>query len=127
MQGKITAIETGGRNDFGTNDAIILDPLGVAEPERCQVCGEVAPPEKVSSTTISSRSRSKTWVFACRECRIAMEKLAHNLAGGECPNCDGSIDPYAPNRYICFTGHEDFSRTPQIEICEPCFGGYEEL
>ena len=128
MQGKITAIETGGRNDFGKNE-ILITPIGYAESQvkRCKVCGEAVTPDKVSNTTISSRRNNQIWVFACRECRIEMEKLAHNLADGECPNCSDSIEPWAPDRYICFTEHNDFGRTPQIEICEVCYKRYEGL
>jgi len=122
MQGKITLVEKGGRNDFGKNEIHLGEPAW--NEKRCKVCGDIVPAEKVSNTTISSRRNDEVWVFACRECRIKMEKFAQDEP---CPNCGDPIDQWAPDKHICFTGHNDFTRTPKLAICEPCFVGYEEI
>ena len=123
VQGKITLVEKGGRNGFRDNDGINILPSWADDPgsERCKVCGKAVHPDKVSDVKVSNA------VFACRECRIKMKEFAENANLCQCPNCDGRINPWSKDRYLRFTGHEDFNKTPKIEICEECFEIYEGL
>lgn len=127
MQIDLIPIETGGRNDFGTNELIQTPPIGGGE--NCKVCGEIVPDEKVQDIRVGSNKDEVTVVFACKECRLKMEKLDHDSKWLDCPNCHGHSEYYPDGHfhYLRFTGHEEFSKTPTIKICKDCFNRYEAL
>lgn len=122
-QSTITIVETGGHNDFGSDEIPIIEPG--QDGERCEVCGEIIPAGSLTNRRIGSRREDLISVLACGECRIEMEKIARSESG--CPNCGDPMDHWPPDHYLRFTGHRNFGRTPQLEICEECFEGYEEL